>query len=227
MRLSDFSRPDPAGGDPDRRAESAERFTPPGPFSAIIFDCDGTLVDTAPVYHQAYETVLGRCGVEMPAAWYYARIGLSAEALMREFSSEFDVDLDPAELMAPLAEAYREGLRDLRVIEIVASVARRYHGRVPMAVASAGKRAIVEETLEATGISDLFEEIVTVDDVGGRTKPAPDLFLEAAWRLAVRAAECTVFEDTDEGLEAARRAGMPAVDVRSIYRHAWRNASAP
>lgn len=199
-------------------------FTLPEPFSAIIFDCDGTLVDTAPVYHRAYNTVLGRYATEMPADWYFARLGLSAEALLREYASEFGLRLEPAELMEPLAEAYRKGLHDLRVIEIVASVAQHYHERVPMAVASAGKREIVEATLNATGIRDLLQEVVTVDDVGGQTKPAPDLFLEAARRLGVRASECTVFEDSDEGLEAARRAGMTATDVRTIYRHEWRQA---
>lgn len=202
-------------------------FRPPEPFSAIIFDCDGTLVDTARVYHQAYNAVLEGRGAEMPEGWYFARLGLSAEALLREFSKEFEHHLEPAALMEPLAEAYHRGLRDLRIIEVVADVARDYHGRVPMAVASAGKREIVEATLGATGMRNLFQEIVTVDDVGGRTKPAPDLFLEAARRLGVPPEECTVFEDTDEGLEAARRAGMSATDVRSVYRHEWRDAINP
>lgn len=199
-------------------------LAPPEPFSAIIFDCDGTLVETAPVYHQAYDTVFGRYGMEMPASWYFARTGLSAEALLREYAREFGLRLEPAALMEPLAEAYRDGLGDLRVIEVVVSVARRYHGQVPMAVASAGKRDIVEATLDATGISDLFEAVVTVDDVGGRTKPAPELFLEAARRLGVRPSDCTVFEDSDEGLEAARRAGMTATDVRIGYRPEWRES---
>ena len=106
---------------------------------------------------------------------------------------------------------------------LVVDVARRYHGRVPMAVASAGRREIVEDTLRATGIRDLFREIVTVEDVDGRTKPAPDLFLEAARRLGVDPERCTVFEDTDEGIEAAIRAGMSVTDVRTIHRHEWRD----
>ena len=56
----------------------------------------------------------------------------------------------------------------------------------------------------------------------GRGKPAPDMFLEAARRLNVAPGECTVFEDSDEGLDAARAAGMSATDVRLVYRPAWR-----
>lgn len=197
---------------------------PPEPFSAIIFDCDGTLVDTARVYHRAYNEALRSHGGVMTEAWYFSRLGLSARALLEEFAATFGHDFDPESLMTSIAEAYLRGIGDLKVIEVVAAIARRFHGRVPMAVASAGKREIVEATLEVTGIAGLFDEVVTVDDVGGRTKPAPDLFLEAARRLGVPPAECTVFEDTDEGIEAAHRAGMTVTDVRSIHRHEWREA---
>src|SRR5690606_24130446 len=78
-----------------------EPLMPPQPFSAIIFDCDGTLVDTARVYHRAYNAVLRGQGGEMTEAWYFARLGLSAEALLREFSSTFGHELEAADLMEP------------------------------------------------------------------------------------------------------------------------------
>lgn len=194
---------------------SDSSLSPPEPFAAIIFDCDGTLVDTAAVYHRAYNAALAPLGAEMDTEWYFSRLGLSAETLLEEYAREHRVKLEPADLMAPIAEAYLDGLDDLQVIETIAAVARRYHGEVPMAVASAGKPEIVEATLEATGLRGLFHAIVTVDDVGGRTKPAPDLFIEAARRLGVSPSECTVYEDSDEGVEAARRAGMTVTDVRA------------
>ncbi len=205
----------------DSNKTPAKTFTPPEPFSAIIFDCDGTLVDTAPLYHRAYHAAVSEYGAEMPAEWYFARTGLSAEALLREFAREFGVRFEPEALLGPITERYHQGLAELEVIEIVTSVAERYHGTIPMAVASAGTRDIVEATLTATGIRNLFDEIVTVEDVDGRTKPAPDLFLEAARRLGVPPQECIVFEDTDEGVEAAQRAGMTVTDVRTIHRHPW------
>ena len=91
-----------------------------------------------------------------------------------------------------------------------------------MAVASGGTREIIEATLLAVNLLDLFEAVVTIEDVQGRGKPAPDMFLEAARRLRVPPNECTVFEDSDEGIEAAYRAGMSATDVRLVYRPAWR-----
>ena len=83
-------------------------------------------------------------------------------------------------------------------------------------------REIVELTLKTVRLLDLFDTVVTIEDVQGRGKPAPDIFLEAARRLNMSPGQCTVFEDSDEGIEAARLAGMTATDVRLVYRPAWR-----
>ena len=85
-----------------------------------------------------------------------------------------------------------------------------------MAVASSGLGRIVHQTLITTGLLDLFDVVVTADDVENG-KPAPDLFLLAAERLGVAPEDCIVYEDGDPGLEAAARAGMRAVDVRVLW----------
>jgi len=87
---------------------------------------------------------------------------------------------------------------------------------VPMAVASNGRRENVEASLTVTKLRPLFDFIVAAEDVE-RGKPAPDVFLEAARRMAVSPARCVVFEDSDEGLEAARRAGMRTIDIREYF----------
>jgi HAD superfamily hydrolase (TIGR01509 family) len=84
-----------------------------------------------------------------------------------------------------------------------------------MAVASGGQRCTVEMTLAQIGVLDWFPVVVTAEDTR-QHKPAPDVFIEAARRLGVAPAACTVYEDTDLGLEAARRAGMRWVDVRKM-----------
>ena len=81
-----------------------------------------------------------------------------------------------------------------------------------MAIASGGTRLIVEKTLQVLEVSDLFDEVVTADDVING-KPAPDIFLEAAKRLEVSPADCVVFEDARPGIQAARDAGMEVVIV--------------
>ena len=84
-----------------------------------------------------------------------------------------------------------------------------------MAVASGGPGAVVRPSLAAVGLLAVFDTVVTIEDVG-RPKPAPDLFVEAAARLGVRTQDCLVLEDSPQGLQAARAAGMTAVDVREM-----------
>lgn len=200
-------------------------LSPPEPFSGLIFDCDGTLADTAMMHYGVCSAVMAQFGVTMPWAWYLARVGLSLPGLLKALADEFGTVLDPADVLARALPLYSGKLEGVREVPVVAAIARRFAGVVPMAVASAGQRVVVEGTLEAIGLRKLFGAVVAMEDVR-RGKPAPDLFLEAARRLAVPAAECVVYEDTDEGLEAARRAGMRAVDVRPAWQPEWRRAVA-
>jgi HAD superfamily hydrolase (TIGR01509 family) len=103
-------------------------------------------------------------------------------------------------------------LHEVKPIEPVVAIARRWHGIKPLAVASGGFRRNVEMTLEAIGILSLFDAIVCVEDYA-RGKPFPDPFLEAARRLDVPATDCLVFEDSPLGLDAADAAGMQWVFV--------------
>src|SRR5216683_3813056 len=170
-------------------------------FFGVIFDCDGTLVDSNELHYQALNNVVGSKGVGMSKAWFVARIGFSQHEILHQFQHEFRVTLDPTQTTELFMSTYRQGLNTLQEIAAVANVVRSYRGKVPMAVASGGAREIVQATLHATRLLDLFDTIVTIEDVGGKGKPAPDLFLESARRLDVPAKECMVFEDSDEGIE--------------------------
>jgi len=100
-------------------------------------------------------------------------------------------------------------------VQSVVDAARHFSESKPMAVASAGGREIVLATLNAAGIASIFDHIVTIEDVG-KAKPEPDIFLCAASLLRVAPKNCFVFEDSKEGVEAARRAGMRCIDVSSL-----------
>ena len=182
---------------------------------AIIFDCDGTLVDTPPLYARAWAAGFRSSGQDMPAEWYLARAGMSEHVLMDAFESYAGLTLRREEVVRLMRAVFLDELHALREIGAVAAIARENHGRRPLAVASGGSRAIVTATLQATGLLPLFDAVVTLDDVG-RAKPEPDLFLEAARRLGVPAGQCLVLEDSREGLEAANRAGMQSIDVADL-----------
>lgn len=194
--------------------EPRTSLIPSEPFDALIFDCDGTLVDTFRVHRDAWRAAFADYGMIMSDHWYESRVSLSAEELIVAMSEREGVPLRPGDVHNRQLDLYLEELSAVAVNEPVVAVARKFQERVPLAVASSGARRPVMATLEAAGIVGLFDAITTAEDVR-RTKPAPDLFLAAADALGVRAENCVAFEDSAGGIEAARAAGMRVVDVRA------------
>jgi beta-phosphoglucomutase-like phosphatase (HAD superfamily) len=101
----------------------------------------------------------------------------------------------------------------VRPIGAVVEIAERHRGRLPLAVATGAVRPILLRILKQIGVEGWFDALVSAEDVT-RHKPEPDTFLEAARRLGVDPARCRVYEDTEPGMEAARRAGMACIDIR-------------
>ena len=130
-------------------------------------------------------------------------------------SHEQSVPIDPVSVAHEKDAEYLPLISQVEPVNIVVGVARQHHGKIPLAVASGGTKRIIRLVLEHLGILELFDSIVTSEDVM-RQKPAPDIFLEAARRLGVPPAHCRAYEDTDLGLQAIRAAGMEAVDVREL-----------
>jgi len=183
------------------------------PYAGLIFDCDGTLVDTAPIHFFAVNEAMRPLGLEMAEDWYSARVGLTPEAMFAEFGRLCGVEIDTAALSRRYGPIFTANLDRAEEIAIVAEVARANFGKVPMAVASNGHLKNVLATLETTGLLPLFQTVVSADEVAVG-KPEPDVFLEAARRIGISPADCIVFEDSDEGLRAAHRAGMRSRDIR-------------
>lgn len=190
-------------------------FEIPAGIEALIFDCDGTLVDTLPVYASAWAHGFQPSGQAMRRDWYLERAGHSEHALMDQFDAEHGVTVDREQVIRLMRQRFLMDIAAVQEITAIAGIARDRQGSLKMAVASGGSRQIVSACLEATGLTKLFATVVTIEDVT-RPKPAPDLFLEAARRLDVAPSRCCVFEDSPQGLEAARNAGMLAIDVRTV-----------
>jgi beta-phosphoglucomutase-like phosphatase (HAD superfamily) len=187
-------------------------------FEAVIFDCDGTLVHTPPIFADAWSAGFSLSGKVMNQAWYFVRVGMSEGVLMDAFEREFDVLLDRESVIATMRSHFLQNVHNVREVRAVAATVRRLAGLLPMAVASGGSREIVTATLQATGLWEYVDYVVTIDDVAN-PKPSPDLFLQAATLLGIEPARCVVYEDSEQGLEAARRAGMSAIDVNRLDSH--------
>lgn len=185
---------------------------PAGDFAAFIFDCDGTLADTMPTHFKAWQTALGKAAGDFPEAMFYELGGVPTSRIVEILNERHGYDMPVAETVARKENLFLELSVEIAAIEPVVSLAREWHGRKPLAVASGGHRRIVHNTLKALGICHLFDTIVCSEDYL-RGKPHPDPFLEAARRLGVVAEKCLVFEDTQTGVQAATAAGMASVLV--------------
>ena len=186
------------------------------PQTAAIFDLDGTLADTMPVHFRAWTEVAAQFQIVFPEARFYALGGVPTVEIARLLLTEQGLTLDPVAVMRAKEAAVLQLFHEVRPIAAVVELARQARAAGPVAIASGGGRSMVERTLSQIGLRDWFPVVVTAEDTT-RHKPEPDVFLEAARRMGVTPAQCTVYEDTELGLEAARRAGMRGVDVRPMY----------
>jgi HAD superfamily hydrolase (TIGR01509 family) len=189
--------------------------------AALIFDFDGLLVDTETPAFESWRTIYAEYGHELPLElWKDAlgtRHGFDALAhLAGLVGPPFDHDA----LLARREDAKRALSATQPLLPGVGAILGQAHAlRMPCAVASSSDRAWVEGWLASHNIRDRFSCVRTADDVA-LTKPAPDLFLSAADCLGVPPAACLVFEDSPNGILAARAAGMHCVAVPGpITRH--------
>jgi len=184
---------------------------------ALIFDLDGTLADTMPVHFEIWQAILEPLGLDFPEPRFYQCGGMPTQKIVEMLCQEQGMEIDPHAVAAQKSAAFFEHVGSIKPIEPIVAIAREYHGKIPMAIATGGGRKAAEATARQIGVHHLFEGLVTADDVTHH-KPHPETFLRAAELLGVTADNCRAYEDTQTGIAAARAAGMEVVDVREVLR---------
>lgn len=183
-------------------------------FDAVIFDCDGTLVDSMPAHFEAWCEALamhGAAGIFKEDV-FFAMGGRPTLDIVVELNDKYNLRLNPSAVALAKRECFLKRLDSVTLIEEVAAFAEGLRGKVPMAIATGGTRLVIEKTLRIVGIGDWFDEVVTADDVV-HGKPAPDIFLKAAKLLGVQPSKCLAIEDAPAGITAAERAGMQVLAI--------------
>jgi beta-phosphoglucomutase-like phosphatase (HAD superfamily) len=189
------------------------RLEPPPGTRALLFDCDGTLVDTMQLHRIVWHQIFGRYGFEITDSWWEEYANVAVGPFVRAAIPDAD-DALVDRLLDEGNALFLDALHLLEPIEHVVAIARAHHGRLPMAVVTGGFRDVVVPSLDTVGITGLFDVIVTADDVTD-SKPAPDLYLRAMELMGVRPDECVVYEDSEIGMASARAAGIRTVlDIR-------------
>jgi beta-phosphoglucomutase len=186
---------------------------------AVLWDVDGTLVDTAEYHWLTWRETLAREDFELTRARFDASFGQRNETILRAFFGA-DFPLAEIERIAAAKETlYRELMRT-HGIELLPGV---HHWLVKLqnegwrqCIASSAPRANIDAIMQALGIAHYFDALVSAEEVA-RGKPFPDIFLTAAEKVGVPPLRCVVVEDAPAGLEGARRAGCRTIGVLSTH----------
>ncbi|MFD4475726.1 HAD family hydrolase [Streptomyces sp. NPDC058471] len=189
--------------------------------TSVIFDLDGTLVDSEPNYYAASRELLAEHGIEYTWADNEQYVGIGTQETLATWKDRYGIGVPVADLLTELDRRYLTLARaDTHVFPEMRKFVERLHGAgVPMAVASGSSRAAIEAILSGTGLDALLTTAVSADEVT-HGKPAPDVFLAAAALLGAEPADCVVLEDAAPGATAAHAAGMRCIAIPYVAAHA-------
>lgn len=186
---------------------------------AVLWDMDGTLLDSADYHWRAWRETLAVEGFELTRELFAESFGRRNDATLRAYFGE-EFPLSEVERIGAIKEArYRDMVRTCGV-ELLPGVgrwlARLKEDGWRQALASSASLLNVETILAGLNIADFFDAIVSAEDVQ-TGKPDPEVFLVAAVRVSARPSRCVVIEDAPAGIEGARLAGMRTVGVQSSH----------
>jgi beta-phosphoglucomutase family hydrolase len=188
---------------------------------AVLWDMDGTLVDSAEYHWQAWRDTMAREAFPITHEQFLATFGQRNDSIIRQWLGEKAAP----ELIQRIGDAkealYRQHVRKqgIKPLPGVTHWLQQLHQQGWLqAIASAAPRANIETILEVLSASDLFQAIVSAEDVH-KGKPDPEVFLVAARKLGVPPEQCIVVEDAPHGVDAARAAGMRSIGVSRNDKH--------
>ena len=185
---------------------------------AVIFDLDGTLVDSMGIWGQIDIDYLGELSLEVPHDLQRVVEGMSFTEVAVYFKKRFSIDASVEAIKSHWLDMAMEKYEKEVPLKPGAASFLSYlkEKGIKRAVASSNSLPLIEAVLAAHGILDDFTCIITSCEVS-KGKPAPDVYLEAAKRLDTPPSQCLVFEDIVPGILAGKRAGMEVIAVRDAY----------
>ena len=181
--------------------------------AAAIFDLDGVLMDSEPLWNAAKEALVRDAGGNWRDDAPGAMMGMSSPEWSAYLRDELGVPLDAEAINREVVRRMDEGYRrSLPLLPGAGEAVRALADRWPLGLASSSNREVIDLVLELAGFGDLFRFTVSSEEVE-RGKPAPDVYLAAARGLGVEPAGCVAIEDSSNGLRSAAAAGMAVIAV--------------
>lgn len=189
--------------------------TAPRPLEAVIFDCDGLLLDTETHWSTAETTLFARYGKSFGRDHKLRMIGSSLQVTGAILEELLEQPGRAAEINVEMIELVEEAMVASEPMPGAADLVTELRGRIPVALASNSWRRLITVALHAAELTDSFDVVVCGDEVA-HPKPAPDVYLETARLLDVAPERTIALEDSPNGVEAALAAGMFVVGIPSF-----------
>jgi len=198
-----------------------QHYIKPG-IKGLIFDLDGTLADTMPYHFKSWKIACQKFGANIDTAFLRKHTGSPGWLIADEIIKKCKLTgrVTSVQIIEEKLNEFNKYHHLIKPIIPVLEIVKKYHGKLPMAVGTGGHRNAVERTLEITDMRKYFDIIITANDVKN-FKPHPETFLKCAELMGIQPGDIEVFEDGDQGIEAAKTAGMFVIDVRSWYDSNW------
>ena len=187
-------------------------------FDGLIFDMDGTLVDSGKLHEKAWSATLERYSIPLDFALMRSLAGVPTKGTIEILLKHFQVPaLASLDEMNDFKEQFvHEHMHQFVKPTALMEVAEQYFGKKPMAVGTGAYTQEAQSILKLCGLDRFIQVVVGADQVK-HPKPAPDTFLRCAELLNLNPTKCVVFEDSHLGLRAAADAGMAGIDVLKVH----------
>lgn len=182
----------------------------------IIFDCDGTLVDTMPVHNKAWAAIFQKYDIKTPLSYLDRFASCPSWMLAKDVFEKENLNLDYNTIGQEKEDLYFEYLDSAEAYPKVIEYVKEYYGKLPMAVLSGGGRKGVIKSLEFHDLVKYFDFVIAADD-GYSPKSETQVWIDVANKFKINPSECLVFEDGDVGINSAKKAGMKIIDVRKEF----------
>jgi HAD superfamily hydrolase (TIGR01509 family) len=180
---------------------------------AVVFDLDGVLIDSEPVWEQVRRELVAEYGGHWAPDAQRRLMGMSTQEWARYLSRDLGVGLPPERVAAMVIERMADAYaRHLPLMPDAAGTVRRLAACWPLGLASSSPPVLIETVLDEASISSLFATTVSTEEVA-HGKPAPDVYLTAAARLGIQPGRGAAVEDSSNGLRSAASAGLRVIAV--------------